>query len=298
MRRRFLDVLGAGELSEKELFDAIVDSKKPKTQREHIATAKGRYGEKVRSYLLCAFSLEREARAVTDYFFERFLTEHYPTVRATLKPGESALLKLLEAFVKVCGRTPSEEILSYIGEIGPRVPRSRRWAQVAADAESDGEEEEALERAGAGAKTKDLAQPERLRWWDALLRCRMATEDELLELQRWVALLEENARRDTHLCLTCVQLKADSTEEQRDDLRMFLVYYLGNYGAASPSPLPSPWQGEGEGPLTREALSLEKIRGRALSWEQIFKIFGRECNPTRVKERIRQKFEALQGGRL
>ncbi|MCL6643355.1 MAG: hypothetical protein K6T71_08625, partial [Candidatus Bipolaricaulota bacterium] len=96
-------VLGGGELSEKELLDAIVDSKKSNTVQKHIAEAKGRYLEKARSYLLCTMTLrgqiEKHLQAVTDYFFERFIAERYPRLRSQLKPGDSALLKLLDAFV-------------------------------------------------------------------------------------------------------------------------------------------------------------------------------------------------------
>lgn len=305
--KRFLDVLGTGDPSEKELLDAIIESKRLQTQRRHIAEAKGRFSEKVRSYLLGALSPEsqRWLRAITDYFFERFIPENYAELRTRLKPGDSALFRLLEAFVHTCGRAPASAITGYAGQIAPSLPRARRWTTLSAEQGSEGESEdpeERLERAGAVARVKDPAQGERLSWWDRLLRCRLASEAELAELRRWLALLEGDAQRDTKLCLACVRLKSESTPEQRDDLRMFLVYYLSNYGAVSPSP-PAPLLpggegssgGRGEAFLTREALCLEKIRGRALSWEQIFALFGRECNPTRVKQRIRERFEALGG---
>lgn len=109
VRRRFLDVLGAGGKSEKELFDAIVDSKKPETIHQHIAEAKGRYGEKARSYLLCSGFQGGHLRAHVDFFFERFITERYPALRSSLRPGDSALLKLLDAFVtERCTANPME----------------------------------------------------------------------------------------------------------------------------------------------------------------------------------------------
>nr|BAL59187.1 hypothetical protein HGMM_OP3C342 [Candidatus Acetothermum autotrophicum] len=325
VHRRFLDVLGAGELSEKELLDAIVDSKRPQTQRQHIAEAKGRFGERVRGYLLGVLSLEdqRSLCAITEYFFERFIPDEYAEVRARLKSGDSALLKLVEAFVHRYGRAPGAELTAYRGQIAPSLPRARRWAALRSDSDSESEgEEERLERAGAVVRAKDPAQGERLLWWDRLLRCRIAAAHELGELRRWLALLEGDAQRDTRLCLACVQLKAESTPEQQDDLRMFLVYYLSNYGTPPLAPPdltprspslkgrgsspPSLGEGKGErsreggqggrsgeGEVTRETLSLEKIRGRVLSWEQIFTIFGRECNPTRVKQRIRERFESL-----
>jgi hypothetical protein len=291
VRWRLLDLLGAGEKSEKELLDAIVDSKKPGTVRRHLADAKGRYGEKVRAHLLCAFgtSVEGHLQAVTDYFFERFLVEKYPSLRTTLEPGDSALLKTLEAFVAAHGRVPEEHVLRYQGQVTPqRLARFVKLTSTRTDSEPEGDEE-ALERAGARAKTKDPAQADRLEWWDRLLRCRKPTGIEVAALQRMASVLESNARRDTGLCLACVQLKTESAPEQQDDLRMFLIYYLSNYGA--------PGQANPEN-LTRDALCLEKIRGRELSWEQIFKIFGRECNPTRIKNRVREKFESLiSGGR-
>ena len=297
VRQRLLDVLGAGEKSEKELFDAIADSKKPDTIRKHISDAKGRYGEKARAYLLCEPTCQGTAgarlQAITDYFFEKFVAEKYVALRKNLKPGDSVLSKLLEAFVteRSTSSTWDDRITSYIGQIAASRPNSKRWTTLRqSETESDAEnnEEEALERAGAHAKTKDWAQPERLLWWDRMLRCRRPTEAELAEFQRLLSALTETAQRDTKLCLACAQLKSESPAEQQDDLRMFLVYYLSNYGAASNS------ETHRES-LTRETLCLESLRGRAISWEEIFKIFGRECNPTRIKNRVRQKYEALQG---
>lgn len=288
VRRRLLDVLGADEISEKELLDAIVDSKKSATVQKHIAEAKGRYWEKARSYLLCSRipQMEQHISTLTDYFFERFIAERYPTLRSQLKSGESALLKLLDAFVRehCASGSLSEQIIHYMRQVPPSLPHFRRLiALTETNSESD---EEALERAGAHAQTKDSAQPERLHWWDRLLRCSLPTPSEISELQRLLLSLDGNAQRDTRLCLACVQLKAESSSEQQEDLRMFLLYYLSNYGAP-PNPAA---QKEN---LTRDGLCLENIRGRVLSWEQIFELFGRECNPTRVKSRIREKFESM-----
>lgn len=297
VRQRLLDALGAGEKSEKELFDAIADSKKPDTIRKHISEAKGRYGEKARAYLLCEPMCQGAAgtrlQAITDYFFEKFFTEKYATLRKNLKPGDSVLSKLLKAFVAEQTQSGAwdDQIIGYIGQVAASRPNSKRWTTLRqSETESDAEnsEEEALERAGAHAKTKDWAQPERLLWWDRMLRCRRPTEAELAEFQRLLSALTETAQRDTKLCLACAQLKSESPAEQQDDLRMFLVYYLSSYGAASESKT-------NRESLTRETLCLENLRGRPISWEEIFKIFGRECNPTRIKNRVRQKYEALQG---
>ena len=297
VRQRLLDVLGEGEKSEKELFDAIADSKKPDTIRKYIAEVKGRYGEKARAYLLCEPTYQGAAgtrlQAITSYFFEKFVPEKYIVLRTQLKPGDSVLSKLLAALVaeRTQSGTWPDQITSYIGQVGASRPNSKRWAtlrQSETESDTQNSEEETLERAGAHAKTKDWAQPERLLWWDRMLRCRRPTEAELQEFQRLLSALTETAQRDTKLCLACVQLKSESPAEQQDDLRMFLVYYLSNYGAASNSET-------NRESLTRETLCLENLRGRTISWEEIFKIFGRECNPTRIKNRVRQKYEALQG---
>ncbi|MBI1742423.1 hypothetical protein HYR54_05065 [Candidatus Acetothermia bacterium] len=292
VRQRLLDALGAGEKSEKELFDAIIDSKKPDTIRKYVSEAKGRYSEKTRSYLLCSQSLSSSSlRAGTDYFFEQFITQRYPALRANLKPGDSVLYRLLEAFIAENYKqaTFSADVLSYVGNIPASRPHPHRWATLAyhEDDPESSDEEEKLERAGAIAKTKDWAQDERLRWWDGMLRCCLPQTADLSELTRLIAGLQDQAQRDTKLCLACAALKQESALDQKDDLRMFLVYYLSNFGA--PAEPDKPIQ------VTKDSLCLEMIRGRALSWEQIFKIFGRECNPTRIKNKVRQKYESLQG---
>lgn len=136
----------------------------------------------------------------------------------------------------------------------------------------------------------DWAKALRAEWWDRLVRCREAGSKELEDLEKVALALREEAARRTGLCLACARIKMEGSESLREDMRMFLVYYLSNYGtgeaAAGRRRLPSP-----------EELSLERIRGLRLSWAEIFEIFGRECNPTRVRAKIREKFEELAYGR-
>lgn len=130
----------------------------------------------------------------------------------------------------------------------------------------------------------DWAKALRADWWDRLIRCLGPQPGELGELRRVGLALEEEAARHTGLCLACAQIKAEEAGNVKEDLRMFLVYYLSNYGTEEPS--------AGGRRLPRsEELSLERIRGLRLSWAEVFWIFGRECNPTRVRTKIRERFE-------
>lgn len=55
------------------------------------------------------------------------------------------------------------------------------------------------------------------------------------------------------------------------------------------------------GRLTLERLTLEMLMGTHLNWNHVFRLVGKEFNPTREKERIRKIFDRLMarenGGR-
>lgn len=133
----------------------------------------------------------------------------------------------------------------------------------------------------------DWAKGLRASWWDRLIRCRPSEASERKQLQRTALSLDEEAAARTTLCFACAELKAEAREAEKEDLRMFLVYYLSNHGSA----LPAAWR---ELP-TLDDLSLERIRGLALSWQEIFQMFGRQCNPSRIRAELRDRWEALVG---
>lgn len=83
-----------------------------------------------------------------------------------------------------------------------------------------------------------------------------------------------------------------------DHVRGLLIYLFSNY---YPALLDDPAKGE----LLRRAiarkrvklseLTIEKISGTNLDWEEVFQLMGKEFNPTRVKERIVKIYEELKG---
>lgn len=131
----------------------------------------------------------------------------------------------------------------------------------------------------------DWAKAVRARWWDRLVRCRSSGPEERKELHRVALALKGDAAERTRLCLACARMKVEGTEAEKEDSRMFLLYYLSNYGSRLR-------QSERVIPALEE-ITLERIRGLALSWEEIFKIFGRQSNPSRVREELRKRCEEL-----
>ncbi|MCI2430247.1 hypothetical protein LM602_02585 [Candidatus Acetothermia bacterium] len=131
VRHQFFTALGREDLSERELLDRMVQSKRPQTQARHLREAKARLWERARAALLSLPVLEPERAqrlydqvhknidALTHYFFERFLPEQYARSRGNFND-------LLEDFRREYYRAEGlpEEILSYRAQL-PRRPRIR-----------------------------------------------------------------------------------------------------------------------------------------------------------------------------
>ncbi|MCX8103876.1 MAG: hypothetical protein N3E42_05530 [Candidatus Bipolaricaulota bacterium] len=131
VRHQFFAALGKDDLSEKELLDRVVQSKRPQTREGHLREAKARLWERVRDALLCLpvldpenaqllyEQIDRHIDVITHYFFERFLVERYASARSTLD-------SLLEEFRRTYYRAGGlpEEILRYRAQV-PRRPHVR-----------------------------------------------------------------------------------------------------------------------------------------------------------------------------
>jgi hypothetical protein len=92
VRHQFFASLGKEDLSEKELLDRMMQSKKLKTREAHLCEAKTRLWERARLALLSVpvegqdaqdiqqviASIHRYIDTITHYFFEKFLPERYP----------------------------------------------------------------------------------------------------------------------------------------------------------------------------------------------------------------------------
>jgi hypothetical protein len=126
--------------------------------------------------------------------------------------------------------------------------------------------------------------------WAALLQGQAPAPTEVESLrQLWAARerLSEPSRLALRICLACVHLFQGSMPGLREELRIFLAYYLSRDGSAPLVNAPEP-RSAGE-------LTLEWLRGRALSWEEVFKLFGRTANPDRVRKLLHEQLEQLGG---
>jgi hypothetical protein len=136
----------------------------------------------------------------------------------------------------------------------------------------------------------DWARELRVEMWARLLQGRAPTAEDIAPLQRlWAAreLLNEQNQRALRLCLACAALASNGTPALREELRIFLAYYLSRDGSAPLRDVPRP--------RSPEELTLEWLRGRELSWEEIFTIFGRMANPDRIRRLLREQLQRLGG---
>ncbi len=131
VRHQFFAALGKDELSERELLERIVESRRPQTRENHLREAKARFWERARAALLCLPVLEPASAqrlcaevhthidAITHYFFERFLPERYARTRCDLE-------SLLEDFRREHYRAEGllQEIKSYRARVSRR-PETR-----------------------------------------------------------------------------------------------------------------------------------------------------------------------------
>lgn len=134
----------------------------------------------------------------------------------------------------------------------------------------------------------DWARELRLEIWECLLQGRVPRAEVLAHLRRlWAAreLLSAQNQRALQLCLACAALASNGTKALREELKIFLAYYLSRDGSAPLTHTPEP--------RTAGELTLEWLRGRELSWEQIFRIFGRTANPDRVRRLLQDQIERL-----
>jgi hypothetical protein len=131
VRHQFFAALGKDELSERELLERLVESRRLRTQENYLGEAKARLWERARAALLCLPALEPESAqrlcaevqrhidAITHYFFESFLPERYARTRHDFE-------SLLENFRREHYRAEGlpQEIISYRAQVSRR-PQTR-----------------------------------------------------------------------------------------------------------------------------------------------------------------------------
>lgn len=142
VRHQFFAALGKEDLSEKELLERIVQSKRPQTQETHLREAKARLWERTREALLCLPPLEpsdalqltaqihRHVDTITHYFFECYLPQNY-----TQDPSFERLLERFRA-EHYRPASLSAEIFNYRARV-PRRPPVQFWGEFEADRGDD-----------------------------------------------------------------------------------------------------------------------------------------------------------------
>lgn len=134
----------------------------------------------------------------------------------------------------------------------------------------------------------EWAHEVRLNIWATLLDGSVPSAEDLEQLRRlWAAResLSEQNRLALRICLACAQLAQDGMAGLREELRIFLAYYLSRDGSAPIANLPEP--------RSARELTLEWLRGRELSWEEVFRLFGRTANPDRIRKLLHERLEEL-----
>jgi hypothetical protein len=135
-----------------------------------------------------------------------------------------------------------------------------------------------------------LGQRIRLAYAEHLLRCTDPPPSEMEELLSLDGDLEQAWR---WLAFGIAKRRYDPAE-----VRGLLIYLFSNY---YPPLVSDPAKGR----LLRRALNnktikpseltIEKLSGTYLDWQDVFRLVGKEFNPTRVKERVRAIYEELKG---
>lgn len=137
-----------------------------------------------------------------------------------------------------------------------------------------------------------LAQQIRLAYAEHLIRC---TDLPPAEMEDFLCLDGDLDQAWRWLALGYAKRRYDPKEVQG-----LLIYLFSNY---YPTLVDDPAKGK----LLRRAiarktvklsdLTIEKISGTRLDWAEIFRLVGKEFNPTRVKERVRAIYEELKGAK-
>ena len=137
---------------------------------------------------------------------------------------------------------------------------------------------------------EEWAHQVRLLVWAALLQGGPPGPEDFEALRKlWAARegLNEQSRLALRVCLACAQLTQAAGPGLCEELRIFFAYYLSRDGSAPLADLPAP-RSAGE-------VTLEWLRGRELSWAELFEIFGRTANPDRIRKLLHEELEQIGG---
>lgn len=130
----------------------------------------------------------------------------------------------------------------------------------------------------------------RLAYAELILRCTneppetvedlLSLDGELEKARRWFTFAEAKRRFDPNI------------------VRGLLVYLFSHYASAEFAPRKRDQlvQEINQGRVRMRDLTIERLAGTRLSWEHIFQLVGKQFNPTREKEKIKELYLQLYCG--
>jgi hypothetical protein len=264
---KFLDNYSPG-LSQKELFDKVVDVKKEETRRYFIAEARQRHGDEVAHQLRSKF-VELHAGTVAlcvDYFFEVFLPREYRRLRENhggALPRGQALHLLINLFTEDDCRKGSK----YAGKV-PHIQQGEiPWDEVGKFLEQEGEVLDTVP-----------VQDELHKFWSELLLCQ---EPDPAEIEK--ELVRVRGDRASVLFLACARVKKNSSRaDTRENLLIYAVWYLSQCHA-----LPNREDSSSSIKLELRKVDFNQIRELGeLSWKDCCQRFGKQVKKERVEDQL------------
>ena len=259
-------------LSQKEILDRIVDSKKESTRLSYIHSARELYANQVQTQLRTKFPQLRQMSNVIDYFFEVFIAQEYPDLRyqCANQPAGQMLNTLLTHF----SEKDAQEAMSY----------QRRVHGVKHTFENIDEEDQLEDTSVQDIPVDDESKV----YWDQLIRCGEPSPEQIE-----ARLIRLRPDKETVLCWILAQEKQESRDEEtKKNLLAFIVYFCSQSGPQR--------SGRPAFELRPETLSLEVIAGRYFNWEKDIcaGIFKKTIKKQRIADQLRERVLSSRYGHL
>lgn len=259
VRFKFLDQLPQ-KISQKEVFDKIVDLEKDKDRHYYIQEARNRYGGTVSENLRAKFSnvTTEQLSHIIDYFFESFIPDQYKDIKkqATDSQRGQMLNRLLDHFSESHLELATQHQRHVYGHSSGVTTYDDKQIERVADVQEV-----------SVADETDF-------YWDLLLRCRRPSP-ETIEAD----LLDVKLNRATALCWSCAKLKAESPRsDTKENIVAFITFYCSQTGP----------QREDASLPERAAVNLESVSGRYFRWEEdiCHDIFKKNIRKDRVMDMV------------
>jgi len=266
---------GINGLSEMEILNKIIDTKRPRTREFYIRAAKAHFRDRVWQYLYAKFHKPAPTN-VMAYFFEVFVPKEYPAIRDMIrhaspsqeerpKRGKGALDLLLEKF----SAKDWEIGLGYKKEKYPPIADPTVVGEPK-EPVAPGEEPKEWEPPGPGIE-KDVSKSLRanmLKRYDRVIKCTQLDPQQLQgELGSFMTAVENRAIWEFYISLLAsAKLKKTASPAIRGWLPVYLDFAFKHQGP-------------------------EKA-----TWDEICRLHGK--NPDypvkiRVREKLKQEFKRM-----